>query len=91
MESQLENGVKEYILVLRMLETWSLKQLTAAVEKALRIRIHTADAIEQFLPGHKPWGQTTFKLAGREHLRLVRVSKANISDYTELLGPGGAA
>ena len=46
MDSQMENGVKEYIRVLRMLETWSLKQLTSAVEKALRIRIHSADAIE---------------------------------------------
>ncbi|MFC1637195.1 IS21 family transposase [Planctomycetota bacterium] len=91
MESQMENGVKEYIRVLRMLETWSLKQLTSAVEKALRIRIHSADAIEQFLPAHRPWEQTTFKLAGREHLRLVRVSKANIGEYTELLSPGGAA
>jgi len=91
MESELENGIREYIRVLRLLETYSLKQLTAAVEKALRIRVHTKDGIEQFLPDCKPWAQTTFKLAGREHLRYVKVSKADISDYACLLEKGGAA
>lgn len=91
MESQLEHGVKEYIAVLRMLETWSLRQLTAAVEKALRLQLNTKDAIEQFLPRHKPWEQTTFKLAGREHLRYVKISKANVTDYTCLLETGGVA
>jgi transposase len=91
MESQLEHGVKEYIAVLRMLETRSLRQLTTAVEKALRLQLNTKDAIEQFLPRHKPWEQTTFKLAGREHLRYVKISKANITDYTCLLEKGGVA
>ena len=91
MESQPEHGTQEYIGVLRMLETWSLKQLTAAVEKALRLPAHTKDAIEQFLPRHRPWEQTTFKLAGREHLRYVKIAKADIKDYTCLLEKGGVA
>jgi len=91
MESQLEHGTREYIGVLRFLETWSLKELTTAVEKALRLQVHTRDGIEQFLPQHKPWGQTTFKLAGREHLRYVQIAKADIKDYACLLGKGGVA
>ena len=91
MESQLEQGSREYIRVLRLLEKYSIKQLTIAVEKALRHRSHTPEAIEQFLPDPKPWRQTTFRLAGREHLRRVKISQANIRDYTELLDQGGAA
>ena len=91
MESQLEQGSREYIRVLRLLEKYSIKQLTIAVEKALRHRVHTPEAIEQFLPDSTPWRQTTFKLAGREHLRQVKISQANIRDYTELLDQGGAA
>ena len=91
LEAQQEDGIREYIRVLRLLESYRLKHLTAAIEKALRMRVHSRDAIEQFLPSGKPWAQTTFKLAGREHLRYVKVAKANINDYAELLGPGGAA
>jgi len=91
MESHLEHGTQEYIGVLRMLETWSLKQLTTAVEKALRLQVCTKDAIEQFLPRHRPWEQTTFNLAGREHLRYVKISKADIGDYACLLGKEGVA
>jgi len=89
MESQLEHGAREYISVLRMLETWSIKHLTEAVEKALRLRVYTKDAIEQFLPQHRPWEQTTFKIAGREYLRYIKIAKANIKDYTCLLKEGG--
>ncbi|MBA7654147.1 hypothetical protein ES703_62022 [subsurface metagenome] len=89
MEAELENGVKEYIGVLRLLETHSLKQLTKAVEKSLRLRVHSKDAIKQFLPAHKPSEPATFKLAGRQYLQAVKVSRANVGDYGELLGCGG--
>ncbi|KKL59739.1 hypothetical protein LCGC14_2212320, partial [marine sediment metagenome] len=89
METELENGVKEYIGVLRLLETYSLKLLTKAVEKSLRLRVHNKDGIKQFLPAYKPSEPATFKLAGREYLQAVKVSKANIGDYGELLCCGG--
>ncbi|MCP4654161.1 MAG: transposase, partial [bacterium] len=38
MEAQLEHGTREYIAVLRLLETHSMTQLTKAVEKALHHR-----------------------------------------------------
>ena len=89
MEAELENGVKEYIGVLRLLETYSLKQLTKAVEKSLRLRVHNKDGIKQFLPAYKPNELATFKLAGRQYLQAVNVSKANVADYGELLYCGG--
>ena len=91
MEAQLENGVREYIGVLRLLETYSLKELTKAVEKALTFRTHSKDAIEQFLPVYKASETRTFKLAGREYLQGVKVMAASINDYSELLASGGAA
>ena len=87
-----ENGIREYIRVLRLLEHYSLKQLTGAVEKALRVRAVSKDAIEQFLPSGKPWSNTSFTLAGRKHLRLMQISNTNINEYARLMGkPGGAA
>lgn len=89
MEHELENGTKEYIRVLRLLEVHSLKNLTCAVEKTLRVRAITKEAVEQFLPNSTPWRRTAFTLAGREHLRLVKVSDAAIGDYSALLNQGG--
>ncbi|MHC4575529.1 MAG: hypothetical protein ACYS76_15630, partial [Planctomycetota bacterium] len=89
MESELEHGTRDFIRVLRLLEKYPLKQLMMAVEKALRHRLHAPEAIEQFLPDSCQWRQTTFKLGGREHLRLVKVSAASLADYTDLLEPEG--
>ncbi len=91
-ENEMEQeGTKEYIRVLRLLENYRLADLTGAVEKALRVRAITKDAIEQFLPSAKPWSQTSFTLAGRKHLRLVQISKTDVSDYRNLMGGSGGA
>jgi len=87
-----QDGTREYISVLRLLGKYKLADLTSAVEKALKVRAVTKDVVEQFLPSAKPWGQTSFRLGERKHLRLVQVSKTNINDYGSLRdGPGGAA
>lgn len=89
-EHEMEHdGTKEYIRVLRLLENYRLADLTRAVEKALKVRAVTKDAIEQFLPSAKPWSQTSFTLAGRKHLRLVQISKTNINEYRNLMGGSG--
>ena len=91
MEAELEHGTREYIAVLRLLETYSIQQLTTAVEKALRHRVGTKDGLAQFLPGTVPWRQTAFGLGGGKHLRLVQISKADVRQYAALLGRGGVA
>ena len=91
MEWELDNGRREYIQVLRLLERYSVQQLTSAVQQALRRRIHTKDGVAQFLGGCRPWRQTSFKLAGSEHLRLVKVSQSDVRAYGGLLGQGGVA
>ena len=91
MEAQLEHGTREYIRVLRLLETHQMADVTAAVEKALRHHVHTKDGLTQFLSDGPSWRQTTFDLAGRPHLRLVQVAPADLGSYARLLGTGGQA
>ena len=91
MEAQLEHGTREYIRVLRLLETHRMADVTAAVEQALRHHVHTKDGLAQFLPDGPSWRQTTFDLAGRPHLRLVQVAPADLGSYARLLGTGGQA
>jgi transposase len=82
-------GTREYIRVLRLLEKHPLAKLARAVDKALAIRAHSRDAVAQFLWPQEPWTMTTFRLDGREHLRHVRVDRAELSAYQGLLGTGG--
>jgi len=73
-----DHGRREYVQVLRLLEHYSLEQLTSAVQKALKHRVHTKDGIEQFLPGCRSWRQTSFKLGQTSHLHLVQISKSDV-------------
>ena len=82
-------GTREYIRVLRLLETRPLPAVTAAVEQALRVNALTRDAIAQFLLPREDWRQTTFRLDGHEHLRHVRVAPTAVTAYTALLTAGG--
>ena len=83
-------GTREYIRVLRLIEDHGLPKVTQAVIKGLEVRAHTRDTIAQFLIPQPPWRDTTFSLDGREHLRLVKVARPNISAYQNLLFRGGA-
>ena len=91
LEQEQDRSLREYIRVLQLLETYCLEDLTKAVEKGLRIRAHTRDAIAQFLIPIEPWRQTTFSLDGRKHLRRVKIQSCNINVYRQLLSAGGAA
>jgi transposase len=89
MEWDLDQGRREYVQVLRLLERYSITQLTSAIQKALQHRVHSKDGIEQFLAGCRPWRQTTFKLDRAEHLRLVQIAQADVRQYGTLLGYRG--
>lgn len=83
-------GTREYIRVLRLVENHALPKVTQAVIKGLRVGAHTRDAIAQFLIPQLPWEHTIFKLDGREHLRLVKVSRPDIAAYQDLLAKVGS-
>ncbi len=83
-------STREYIRVLRLIENHALPEVTQAVIKGLRVGAHTRDAIAQFLIPQPPWENTIFKLNGREHLRLVKVSRPDIAAYQDLLAKVGS-
>jgi hypothetical protein len=89
LEAEREDGTREYIRVLRLLEKYSLEALTQAVERGLMLRAHSRDALAQFLVPTEPWVQTTFRLDGRDHLRRVKVAASDVRAYQGLL-IGGA-
>jgi transposase len=79
-------GTREYVRVLRLLEKYTLGELTQAVEKGLEARAHGREAIEQFLAVSPSWEATTFKLDGRSHLRHVTVAPCDLTAYGCLQG-----
>jgi len=90
LEGEREDGTKQYIRVLLLLQTHSLQAVTRAIERALGCRAHGPDAVAQFLLSAESWSATTFRLDGREHLRYVTVQTTDVSAYRGLL-TGGAA
>jgi hypothetical protein len=76
------DGTREYIRVLRLLESVSIGELTKAVEQALSMRCPGRDAVAQFLVPAESWGQTTFKLDGHPHLRHVKVAPNDPKVYS---------
>jgi transposase len=78
------DGTREFIRVLRLLEDYSMSMLEGAVEKGLAMRVHSRDAIVQFL-SPRPLQQSTFLLDGQRHLRRVQVDRPNLTAYRTLL------
>lgn len=81
-------GTREFIRVLRLLEGCSLKQLQDAVEYALDIGVHDADAIRVIVEHRREAPVALFSLDGRPHLRLVDVGRTDVSAYQALLTEG---
>ena len=84
-------GTREYIQILRLMEIHPLEKVTRAVERGLRCNALIRDAIAQFLQPPQDWRQTLFRLAGREHLRHVKVDCVDVAAYGDLLPVGGGS
>jgi len=83
-------GTREYIRVLRLLETHSEAALARAVEHGLRLGALSRDAIALFLrPAEEERPAPSFHLDGREALRGVRVAQTDLAGYAALLAGGG--
>jgi transposase len=89
LEAQQEDGTREYIRILCLLEKYTIIQLATAIENALQLRVHSADGIIQFADPLASWGQSTFSLDGREHLRYVTAAACDVGIYSNLLTGGG--
>jgi transposase len=81
-----QRGTRSYIRVLRLLEKFSLKQLTDAVEYALDIDVIDADSVRTIVEHRADQPAELFRLDGRPHLAQVRVETTAVSSYQALLG-----
>lgn len=88
LETNRDNGTKEYIQILLLLNKYSVNQLSKAIGKALNCRIYCYDAILQFLLTTEDYAFTTFNLAGREHLRRITVNTTEVAAYSSLVSGG---
>lgn len=89
LEAELDGvGTREFIKVLRLLETHSLKALKVAVQHALEIGTTNSDAVRLILEYQQEEPVALFCLDGRPHLKLVRVAQTDISVYQSLLMEG---
>ena len=91
LENELEGqGTREFIRVLRLLESTTVKELANAVEHALSIGATSHDAIRLILEHRREQPVRVFSLDGRLHLAAVQVQSPDLHAYRGLL-VGGAA
>ena len=81
-------GTREFIRVLRLLETFALSQLTDAINYALDIDVIDPDSIRVIVEYRSQEPVKLFSLDGRPELARVRVETTDVSAYQALLKEG---
>ena len=80
-----QHGTRSYIRVLRLLEKFTLPQLTDAIEYALDIDVTDADSIRTIVEHRSDPPVKLFVLDGRPHLAQVQVETTQVGAYQALL------
>jgi len=81
------DGRREFIKVLRLLESWNLSELAKAVDRALQIGALTVEAIRLLLQDGRETPVKYFRLDGRPHLQGRVVPQPNLALYDTLRSP----
>ena len=84
-----DDGTREYIKVLRILEKVSLSALTKAIRRALSIGATSSDAVRLIALSHKEAPVGLFSLDGRPHLKSVKLQHIDLSSYGALTAEVG--
>jgi transposase len=79
-----KGGTRQYIRVLRLLETYDLAAVTAAIERALALAVTDADAVRLLLERARERPAAGFDLTGRPQLLAVRVPPPDLAAYGAL-------
>ncbi len=79
-----KGGTRQYIRVLRLLETYDLATVTSAVERALALAVADADAVRLPLERARERPAAGFDLTGRPQLLAVRVPPPDLAAYGAL-------
>src|ERR1035437_3650857 len=82
-----KRGKREYVQVLRLLETFSMAEVGKAVEDALRMRAISFDAVKHLLLCRIEQRPHRLDLENYPHLPLAQVATTAASDYLVLLTP----
>jgi len=86
MEGRLgKRGRREYVQVLRLLETFSLPEVTAAVGHALRLRAISYDAVKHLVLCAIEQRPPKLDLENYPHLPVAEVGLTRAADYQVLL------
>jgi transposase len=89
LEAQLsKRGKREYVQVLRLLETFSMEEVTRAVEDAVRMRAISFDAVKHLLLCRIEQRPPRLDLENYPHLPVAQVATTAAADYLALLTPG---
>jgi transposase len=89
MEARLgKNGRREYVQVLRLLVTFSMEEVSAAVRQALQFRAVSFDAVKHLLLCALEQRPPKLDLENYPHLPLAEVAMTRAADYQVLLTQG---
>jgi hypothetical protein len=85
-----KHGSREYVQVLRLLETFDLSELTLAIEDALRLGTISFDAVRHLLLCRIEQRPPRLDMENYPHLPLAQVHTTQATDYMSLLVAVGA-
>jgi hypothetical protein len=85
-----KHGSREYVQVLRLMETFTLAEVTHAVEDALQMGTISFDAVKHLLLCRIERRPPRLDMQNYPHLPLARVRTTQASDYMSLLAEVGA-
>jgi transposase len=81
-----KGGKREYVQILRLLETFSLPEVAAAIEQALHLGTISLDAVKHLLLCRLEQRPPRLDLENYPHLPLARVRTTQAIEYMALLG-----
>lgn len=81
-----KQAAREYIQVLRLLETFALQEVTAAIQEALRLNTISFDAVRHLVLCRIERRPPRLDLANWPHLPAANVRTTRATDYLSLLG-----
>jgi len=85
LEARLKHGGREYVQVLRLLETFSMEELTRAIEDALELGTIGFDAVKHLLLCRIERRPPRLDMENYPHLPLAQVRTTQAADYMSLL------
>jgi len=92
LESRLKkHGSREYVQVLRLMETFAITEVTHAVEDALHLGTISFDAVKHLLLCRIEQRPPRLDMQNYPHLPLARVRTTQAADYMSLLSPQQAS